>query len=170
MNPARTPRGGAPPRGDALTAPPAAGGTPEPAAKQPGRLLPPSRYRHPGDVIRLIAGGLLLVVASTVAAVWSDELLGPGAPAVHWLGYDPAGRVLVGLVQVMFVITASGAVAAGLRYRRFRLLAGLAAGTGVGLSSGAAVSAVLTYRLATYWLPVVPGWISLRFLQRRDYL
>jgi hypothetical protein len=81
MNPARTPRGGAPPRGDALTAPPPAGGTPEPAAKQPGRLLPPSRYRHPGDVIRLIAGGLLLVVASTVAAVWSDELLGPGAPA-----------------------------------------------------------------------------------------
>ena len=47
------------------------------------------------------------------------------------------------------------------------LVAGL---TGVGLSSGAAVSAVLTYRLATYWLPVAPGWICLGFLQRGDYV
>ena len=48
---------------------------------------------------------------------------------MRWLGYDPAGRVLVGLVQVAFVLTAVGVVAAGLRYRRFRLLAGLAAST-----------------------------------------
>jgi uncharacterized membrane protein YbhN (UPF0104 family) len=40
----------------------------------------------------------------------------------------------------------------------------------VGLGAGAAVSAVLTYRLATYWLPVLPGWYSLRLLQRGDYL
>jgi uncharacterized membrane protein YbhN (UPF0104 family) len=32
------------------------------------------------------------------------------------------------------------------------------------------VSAVLTYRLSTYWLPIIPGWLSLRLLQRRDYL
>jgi uncharacterized membrane protein YbhN (UPF0104 family) len=32
------------------------------------------------------------------------------------------------------------------------------------------VSAVLTYRLATYWLPVIPGWISLSFLQRGNYV
>jgi uncharacterized membrane protein YbhN (UPF0104 family) len=41
---------------------------------------------------------------------------------------------------------------------------------GIGLSSGAAVSAVLTYRLATYWLPVLPGWLSFRLLQRMDYV
>ena len=88
---------------------------PEPAAKRiHGRVLPPSRYRHPGDVIRLIAGGLVLAVAIAVAAVTSGELLGPGAPAVRWLGYDPAGRVLVGLVQVAFVLAAAGVVAAGL--------------------------------------------------------
>ena len=79
-------------------------------------------------------------MASTVAAVWSDELLGPSAPAVRWLGYDPAGRVLVGLVQVMFVITAAGVVAAALRYRRFRLLAGLAAGA---VAAGAALTGIL---------------------------
>ena len=50
---------------------------------------------------------------------------------------------------------------------RGRAVAGL---TGVGISSGAAVSAVLAYRLATYWLPVVPGWLSWRLLQRLDYV
>ncbi len=47
------------------------------------------------------------------------------------------------------------------------LVAGL---TGIGLPAGPAVSAVLTYRLATYWLPVVPGWAALRVLQRRGYV
>jgi uncharacterized membrane protein YbhN (UPF0104 family) len=32
------------------------------------------------------------------------------------------------------------------------------------------LSAVLIYRLATYWLPVLPGWCSWRPLQRMDYL
>lgn len=35
------------------------------------------------------------------------------------------------------------------------LVAGL---TGVGLAPGPAVSIVPNYRLATYWLPVTPGW------------
>jgi uncharacterized membrane protein YbhN (UPF0104 family) len=38
------------------------------------------------------------------------------------------------------------------------------------MEAGAAVSAVLTYRLATYWLPILPGWLSWMFLQRREYL
>jgi hypothetical protein len=29
---------------------------------------------------------------------------------------------------------------------------------------------VILYRLATYWLPVLPGWLSLRQLQRMDYV
>jgi glycosyltransferase 2 family protein len=40
----------------------------------------------------------------------------------------------------------------------------------VGMHPGPAFSAVLLYRLATYWLPVLPGWLSWRFLQRREYL
>jgi uncharacterized protein (TIRG00374 family) len=45
------------------------------------------------------------------------------------------------------------------------LIAGL---TGIGISPGPAVSAVIIYRLATYWLPVAPGWLCLRQLQRMD--
>jgi undecaprenyl-diphosphatase len=47
------------------------------------------------------------------------------------------------------------------------LVAGL---TGVGMSAGPAVSAVLTYRLCTYWLPVLPGWISWNLIQRWSYV
>jgi uncharacterized membrane protein YbhN (UPF0104 family) len=42
--------------------------------------------------------------------------------------------------------------------------------TGVGMQAGPAVSAVLLYRLATYWLPVLPGWLCWRSLQHREYV
>jgi hypothetical protein len=29
---------------------------------------------------------------------------------------------------------------------------------------------VLIFRLATYWLPVLPGWLSWRLLQRTNYV
>jgi hypothetical protein len=29
---------------------------------------------------------------------------------------------------------------------------------------------VLLYRLATYWLPVAPGWLSWRALVQREYV
>jgi len=47
------------------------------------------------------------------------------------------------------------------------LVAGL---TGIGVRSGAAVPAVITYRLATYWPPVVPGWAAFQLLQRRNLI
>jgi uncharacterized protein (TIRG00374 family) len=36
----------------------------------------------------------------------------------------------------------------------------------VGVDSGTAVSSVLLYRLATYWLPIPFGWFSLNRLQK----
>ena len=145
MSSARLPHSGAPTPGGArtATAPPGgvpASGAPGSVTKRPPRVLSSSRYRHPGDVIRLITGGLALAVALAVAVVTSGELLGPGARTVRWLGYDPAGRLLVGVVQVAFVLTVAGVVAASLRYRRFRLLAGLAAGA---VAAGAALTGIL---------------------------
>ena len=55
-------------------------------------------------------------------------LTGSGAATVTWLESDLAGRLLTGLVQVAFVVAAAGVAAAALWHRRFRLLAGLAAG------------------------------------------
>ena len=73
-------------------------------------------------------------------AVAPGRLTGPGAATVTWLGSDPAGRLLTGLVQVTFVLAAAGAVAAALRHRRFRLLAGLAAGAA---TAGAALAGIV---------------------------
>ncbi|HEX6425876.1 MAG TPA: lysylphosphatidylglycerol synthase transmembrane domain-containing protein [Acidimicrobiales bacterium] len=42
--------------------------------------------------------------------------------------------------------------------------------TGYGMPAGPAVSAVLTYRLVTYWLPMLPGWFMLAHMQRREEL
>jgi len=113
---------------------------PGPAGEPPARLMPSSRYRHPGDVIRLIGAGLILIVSLTAVAVAPSQLIGTDASAVTWLGYDPAGRLLAGLVQVAFVVAATGIVAASLRHRRFRLLASLAAGAMV---AGGALAGIL---------------------------
>ena len=61
-------------------------GAAAPGTKDARRLLPSSRYRHPGDVIRLIGSGLVLTGTLAAVAVAPGRLLGPGAPAVTWLG------------------------------------------------------------------------------------
>jgi glycosyltransferase 2 family protein len=138
------------------------------AAEHQARFLPPTRYRHPGDVIRLITAVLVLAGALAVTITTHATYAGVSAAAVTALAPAAlAGRVLAGLVQAVLVTAAAAAVVVTLRYRRFRLLVGL---TGVGLANGPAVSAVVLYRLATYWLPVAPGWLCWRVLQRRDYV
>ncbi len=97
---------------DPLTASEPSPGVPEPIMEHSGRFLPSTRYRHPGDVIRLIGSGLVLAGMLAAVALAPNRLTGPGAAAVTWLGSDPAGRVLTGLVQVAFVIAAAAAVAA----------------------------------------------------------
>jgi uncharacterized protein (TIRG00374 family) len=113
---------------------------PGPTREHPARLMPLPRYRHPGDVIRLIGAGLILIVSLVAVAVAPSQLIGTDASAVTWLGYDPAGRLLAGLVQVAFVVAATGIVAAALRRRRFCLLASLAAGAMV---AGGALAGIL---------------------------
>ncbi|MGA9831941.1 MAG: hypothetical protein WBQ71_12570 [Trebonia sp.] len=44
--------------------------------------------------------------------------------------------------------------------------AAIAGLTGIGISS----SAVVISRLATYWLPVLPGWLAWRLLRRLGYV
>ena len=38
------------------------------------------------------------------------------------------------------------------------------------MNGGEAVSSVLLFRLATYWIPVAPGWLAFRWLQARNAL
>lgn len=49
--------------------------------------------------------------------------------------------------------------------------AALAAGlTAAGLPGGIAVSSVLLFRLVTFWLPTVPGYLSFNWLTKKGYL
>jgi uncharacterized membrane protein YbhN (UPF0104 family) len=47
------------------------------------------------------------------------------------------------------------------------LIAGLSA---LGMPAGAAASAVLIYRLLTYWLTVPVGWAALKVAEGRGYV
>ena len=39
-----------------------------------------------------------------------------------------------------------------------------------GMPAGAAASAVLIYRLLTYWLTIPVGWVGLKMAERRGYV
>jgi glycosyltransferase 2 family protein len=110
-------------------------------ARRGNRLLPPARYRHPGDVIRLITAGLVLIGAFAVAAATHGTYAGASAAAVTAVTPSTlAGRVLAGLVQAVFIAAAGMAVAVTLRSGRYRLLSGLA---GSAVLAGAAVIGII---------------------------
>src|SRR6266700_2318606 len=111
----------------------------------------------PARLTLLVGGSALVTLAYISGLAASVEAFGGG------VGFAALAVVYLGASA----IAAASPTPGGLGAIETALIAGL---TGVGLSSGAAVSAVLTYRLATYWLPVLPGWLCLRVLQRRDYL
>ncbi len=98
------------------------------------------RYRHPGDVIRLITAALVLAAAAVTAALL-PALLRPAAAVTGVGPATAAGRVLTGLVQVMIAAAALVLLAAALRYRRFRVLATVAGG----FAAAAALMAGITY-------------------------
>ena len=105
----------------------------------------------------LVGGSVLITLA----------YIGSFAAAVEAFGRGP-GIVLIGAVYLgASALAAAAPTPGGLGALEAALVAGL---TGVGMAAGPAVSAVLLYRLATYWLPVAPGWLCWRVLQRREYV
>ncbi len=130
------------------------------------KLLPPLRSslaslrrvaRSPARLTMVFGGSALVTLAYVGGLVASVEAFGGGAS----------------IAKIGAVFMASAAVAAatptpgGVGGFEAAAVTGL---TGIGISSGAAVSAVIIYRLATYWLPVLPGWLSWRLLQRMKYV
>ena len=113
--------------------------------------------RSPARLALLIGGSALVTLAYVGGLVASVEAFGGGASVAK-----------IGAVYMAAsLVAAASPTPGGVGAIEALLTAGL---TGLGISPGAAVSAVLIYRLATYWLPVVPGWLCLRRLQRMDYV
>ena len=112
----------------------------EPKTRPRDRVLAPARYRHPGDVIRLIAA-VLVLAAAAVTAVLLPALLRPAAAITAVGPATAAGRVLTGLVQVTVAAAALVLLVAALRYRRFRVLVTVAGG----FAAAAALMAAITF-------------------------
>jgi glycosyltransferase 2 family protein len=113
--------------------------------------------RHP-EKLALLVGGSVLVTTSYILAV---DL------AIRAFGADPP----IAQVGAVYLAAATIATAAptpgGLGALEAALVAGL---TAAGLPGTVAVPSVFLYRLATFWLPILPGWLAFRWLRRNDYL
>jgi glycosyltransferase 2 family protein len=113
--------------------------------------------RSPSKLAMLFGGSAGVTLAYVGALTAAINAFGGGIP----------------IAKIGAVYLAASALAAatptpgGLGAIEAALVAGL---TGVGMESGPAVSTVLTYRLATYWFPVLPGWAAWFYLQRKEYL
>ena len=106
----------------------------------------------------LLFGGSALITLAYIAGLDASVQAFGGGP----------GLVVLGAVYLAAAALAAAApTPGGLGAIEAALVAGL---TGVGMQPGPAVSAMLLYRLATYWLPVLPGWLCWRSLQHRGYV
>jgi uncharacterized protein (TIRG00374 family) len=113
--------------------------------------------QRPGKMIMLVGGSALITLVYIAGLAASIDAFGGGP----------------GLVVISAIYLGAAAVAAaaptpgGLGPLEATLIAGL---TGIGMAAGPAFAAVLLYRLSTYWLPILPGWLSWRLLQRWRYV
>jgi undecaprenyl-diphosphatase len=113
--------------------------------------------RSPIKLAELFGGSVgvtLAYIASLFAAVLAFD---------SDLSFAQVGAVYLG----SSIIAAAAPTPGGLGAMEAALVAGL---TGLGMDSGTAVAAVLSYRLLTYWLPILPGWLGFRSLERHNLI
>lgn len=116
-----------------------------------------SLARSPGRIAALFGGsaGVTLGYAASLAcAVYAFD---------GGLGFAEVGAVYLG----SSIIAAAAPTPGGLGAMEAALVAGF---TAVGMDPAIAVATVLSYRLATYWLPILPGWLSFQHLERRSLI
>ncbi|GAB3202603.1 hypothetical protein GCM10027261_41410 [Geodermatophilus arenarius] len=130
------------------------------------RLVPPLRrsahglagaLRSPGRVVLLLGGSALTTLGYLSCLYLSTRALG-----------GDVGPVAVGAVYLLGAAVAAAApTPGGLGALEAALIAGL---VGVGMDHTVAVPAVFLYRIATFWLPVLPGWAAFAWLRREHYV
>jgi uncharacterized membrane protein YbhN (UPF0104 family)/tRNA A-37 threonylcarbamoyl transferase component Bud32 len=109
--------------------------------------------RSPVRVAALLGGSTFITLSYLVAAVVAVEAFGGG------LGVAEIGAAYLGAAAIANIAPTPGGLGA--------LEAGMiAALSGFGLDGGIAISSVLTFRLATYWLPILPGWLTFMWMER----
>ncbi|RGA01269.1 UPF0104 family protein [Microbispora triticiradicis] len=113
--------------------------------------------QSPRKVLEAVAGTLLLTLSFVICLAGCVQAFG--------------GDVSFTAVAVVFLagnaIGSAAPTPGGLGAVETSLSVGL---TVAGLPATVATSAVLLFRLMTFWLPVLPGWASFAYLQRKNAL
>lgn len=108
-----------------------------------------------------VAGGLLLSVVTTAA--YSSCLLVMGLSLNVHISFADAVVIMSFGVAIATVTPTPG----GIGGAETALVAGLIA---VGVSNHQALALALVYRLFTYWLPIVPGFVALEQARQKHYI
>jgi glycosyltransferase 2 family protein len=108
--------------------------------------------RRPGKAAQLLGGsaGVTLTYALTLAC--SLAAFGTHLPLASTVAVYLAGAAVASVSPTP----------GGLGAMEAALVAGL---TAVGAATGPAVAGVLAFRLLTFWLPILPGWLAYRALR-----
>jgi undecaprenyl-diphosphatase len=113
--------------------------------------------RRPGKIAMLIGGSALVTFSYLTTLYFSVEAFGGGLP------FATVGAVFL----VGSAVAQAAPTPGGLGAMEAALIAGLVS---AGLDNTVAVPAVFLYRLFTFWVPILPGWMSFQWLERNDYL
>ncbi len=113
---------------------------------------------HPTKVALLFGGSALVTLSFLVALFFSIAAFGGSD-----LSFAQVGAIYLAAAAVATVAPTPG----GLGALEAAAIAGLVA---AGLPNATAVPAVFLFRLGTFWIPILPGWISLTYLQRTQYV
>ena len=103
-------------------------------------------------------GGILLQTMSLVVCFYA---------CVRALGADPNFAALAVVQMVGNTVGMAVPTPGGIGAVEAALTAGI---TTIGVPTAVAVPAVLLFRLVSFWLPIVPGWVLWTQLQRRNVL
>jgi uncharacterized membrane protein YbhN (UPF0104 family) len=110
--------------------------------------------RSPVRVAALLGGSALITLSYLVALVFAVEAFGGG------IAIAQVGAAYLGAAAIANFAPTPG----GIGPLEAAMIAAL---TGFGLEAGVAISSVLTFRLATFWLPILPGWFTFMWMERR---
>ncbi|MGY1680657.1 lysylphosphatidylglycerol synthase domain-containing protein [Geodermatophilus sp. SYSU D01176] len=116
-----------------------------------------SALRRPGKLALLLGGAAVITLGYLVCLYLSTRAFGGG------LDLATVGAIYLAGAAVAAAAPTPG----GLGALEAALIAGLVA---AGMDHTVAVPAVFLYRLATFWLPILPGWAAFAWLRRSDHV
>ena len=113
--------------------------------------------RSPGKIALLFGGSAVITLSYVLAVYFSTVAFGGGLDLAQ-----VGAAYLVGSA-----IATAAPTPGGFGALEAAVIAGL---VGAGMPSTSAVPAVFLFRIATYWLPMLPGWFAFNHLRREAFV